>query len=304
VEEPGQYDYGTWGAFDISLVTYSEYCRDSVVKSVLILPPTPEAAFEFAPEGCAPLEVTFFNQSEYADTYLWDFDDGTFSTESDPTHIFYQSKEYQVTLVATGLGGVDTIKQVVIVAENPLSLFGVYPTEGKTLRQLFKFVNNSVNASSFLWDFGDGNTSTEMDASHIYEKEGVYTVSLVAWSDNACVDTLIQEALIKVMAGDGETKFPNAFVWNGSGPTGGYWEEGTIDNSVFHPHMKNAIEMRMIIYTRWGEKIFESNNINRGWDGYLQAGVLAIEGVYVYKAWVTYYSGLKEIMAGDVTFLH
>lgn len=303
-EEPGQYDYGTWGAYDISLVTYSEYCRDSVVKSVLILPPTPVAAFEFAPEGCAPLEVTFFNQSEYADTYLWDFDDGTFSTEPNPTHIFYQAKEHQVTMVATGLGGVDTSRQVVVVAENPRSLFGVYPTEGKTLRQLFKFVNNSINASSYLWDFGDGNTSNERDASHKYKEEGIYTVSLIVWSENDCVDTLVQEALIKVTAGDGETKFPNAFVWNGSGPTGGYWEEGTIDNSVFHPHMKNAVEMRMIIYTRWGEKIFESNQVNRGWDGYLRSGVLSIEGVYVYKAWITYYSGLQEILAGDVTFLH
>ena len=180
----------------------------------------------------------------------------------------------------------------------------MYPTEGKTLRQLFKFVNNSINAVAYLWDFGDGNTSTDVDASHTYEAEGVYTVSLVAWSENDCVDTLIQESLIRVAAGDGETKFPNAFVWNGSGPTGGYWEEGTIDNSVFHPHMLNAIEMRMIIYTRWGEKVYESNQVNKGWDGYLNSGELAIEGVYVYKAWITYYSGLQEIMAGDVTFLH
>jgi hypothetical protein len=60
----------------------------------------------------------------------------------------------------------------------------------------------------------------------------------------------------------------------------------------------------MIIYTRWGEKVYETNLINKGWDGYLDSGELAIEGVYVYKAWVTYYSGLQEILAGDVTFLH
>jgi len=304
VEEPLLHEYEKWGSYDISLMTYSEHCSDTAIRTVLILPPPPVAGFEFAPEGCAPLEVHFSNTSEYADSYLWDFDDGTFSTEPDPSHVFYQAKEYQVKLLAVGLGGTDTVKQVVVVQENPRALFGVYPTEGKTLRQLFKFVNNSVNAERFLWDFGDGNTSTEVNPTHTYDQEGIYTISLVAWTENDCVDTLVQENLIRVTAGEGETKFPNAFVWNGSGPTGGYWEEGTIDNTVFHPHMKNAIELRMIIFTRWGEKIFESNKVNVGWDGYLKSGVLAIEGVYVYKAWITYYSGEQEIVAGDVTFLH
>ncbi len=165
-------------------------------------------------------------------------------------------------------------------------------------------INNSVNSVSYLWDFGDGNSSTEVNASHTYEEAGVYTVSLVAWSENECVDTLVRKSLITVFAGEGNTEFPNAFVWNGSGPTGGYWEEGTIDNSVFHPHVLNAIEIRMIIFNRWGEKLYESNQVHQGWDGYLNSGSLATEGVYVYKCWVTYVSGHQEILAGDVTFLH
>ena len=143
-----------------------------------------------------------------------------------------------------------------------------------------------------------------MDASHKYDAEGRYTISLTAWSENGCMDTLVQENLIWVTAGEGETKFPNVFRWNGSGPTGGYWEEGTIDNTVFHPHFKNAVELHMIIYNRWGEKLYETNQVNKGWDGYLDNSNLAIEGVYVYKAWVTYYSGEQEILSGDVTFLH
>ncbi len=303
-EEPMQHEYGTYGVFDISLTTYSEHCSDIAIRTVMILPPTPVASFEYAPEGCAPLEVKFFNHSEYADSYLWDFDDGTFSTEPNPTHVFYQSRAYQVKLAVVGLGGTDTLKQIVFVEENPRALFGVYPTEAKTLRQLFKFINNSINAVSYLWDFGDGNTSTDENPSHTYEEGGVYTITLVAWSEDDCVDTLVQENLIRVVAGEGETKFPNAFVWNGSGPTGGYWEEGTIDNTVFHPHLENAVEMRMIIYNRWGEKLYESNEVHIGWDGYLNSDALAIEGVYVYKCWVTYYSGQQEILTGDVTFLH
>jgi len=172
------------------------------------------------------------------------------------------------------------------------------------LRQLFKFVNNSIGAESYLWDFGDGSTSTEINGEHSYDETGVYTVSLVAWSDKNCVDTLVLPNLIRVTAGEGETRFPTAFRWNGSGPTGGYWEEGTIDNTVFHPHFQNAVQMHLIVYNRWGEKVYESNELYKGWDGYLNSSNLAMEDVYVYKAWVTYYSGEIEILTGDVTFFH
>ena len=106
------------------------------------------------------------------------------------------------------------------------------------------------------------------------------------------------------MEGEGNTAFPNAFVWNGSGPTGGNWGENAIDNTIFHPHMENAIDLYMIIYTRWGEKIWETDQVFVGWDGYLKSGELVPPGVYIYKAWVTYRDGSRELLAGDVTFLH
>jgi hypothetical protein len=68
--------------------------------------------------------------------------------------------------------------------------------------------------------------------------------------------------------------------------------------------MINPVELRMSIYTRWGEKIWETNEVYVGWDGYLKSGELAPPGVYVYKAWVTYVDGLQELLTGDVTFLH
>ncbi len=60
----------------------------------------------------------------------------------------------------------------------------------------------------------------------------------------------------------------------------------------------------MIIYNRLGHKLFESNEVYVGWDGYLVTGDLADHGVYVYKAWITFPGGLQELKAGDVTFLY
>ncbi|HER08214.1 MAG TPA: PKD domain-containing protein [Bacteroides sp.] len=304
VRDPGGHEFPTHGFFDIELKTYSPHCRDSISKRVQILPPPPVAEFEPDTVGCPPLEISFTNYSVYADTYIWDFDDGTFSSEPGPTHTFYKSKEHHVKLTAYGLSGTDTTERIVRIHDTPQAVFSAYPTTARNLKQIFKFVNNSARGSYYLWDFGDGNTSAEENPSHIYGVEGTFDVTLYAWSEDDCPDTTTREAYIRVIAGEGEVEFPNVFRWNGTGPTGGYWKEGTIDNTVFHPNIINAVDFRMIIYTRWGEMIYETNEINKGWDGYLDNGKLASQGVYVYKAFVTYISGDQEIIAGDVTFLH
>ncbi|MCK4880041.1 MAG: PKD domain-containing protein, partial [Bacteroidales bacterium] len=304
LKDPDQHIYDTWGIYDVELKSFSPYCRDSISKQVRIIPPPPQAVFQPASVGCPPLDVTFRNQSLYADTYIWDFDDGFFSTEATPTHRFWESKEHHVKLTAYGLSGVDSTEQIVLIHPNPQALFEAYPREVKNLKQLIKFVNNSINSTEYIWDFGDGERSRDENPSHVYREEGIYTVSLYVKSEHNCPDTLVREKLINVLNGEGSTLFPNAFVWNGSGPTGGNWGENAIDNTVFHPHLENAVKLHMIIYTRWGEMIWETNEVYIGWDGYLKSGELVQPGVYIYKAWVTYIDGLQELLTGDVTFLH
>jgi PKD repeat protein len=302
--DPEQHTYENWGLYDVELLTFSPYCRDSISKQIQITPPPPQAIFDPDTSGCPPLDVTFRNQSLYADSYVWNFDDGSYSTEASPTHKFWQSKAHQVELVAYGLSGTDTAKQIILVHPSPKALFEAYPREAKNLKQVFKFLNNSLDGDRFLWDFGDGNTSSDENPAHIYKEPGIFTVSLYVWSDQNCPDSLIQEKLINVMEGEGSTVFPNVFKWNGTGPSGGNWGENAIDNTIFHPHMENAVELRMLIYTRWGEMIWETNSVYIGWDGYLLSGELVEPGVYVYKAWVTYRDGSQELLAGDVTFFH
>lgn len=303
-KDPEFHIYESWGLYDVELTTFSPYCRDSITRQVQITPPPPESIFQPDTMGCPPLDISFRNQSLYADTYIWDFDDGTFSTEASPTHRFTMSKVHHVTLTAYGLSGVDSSHQTIVVHPQPLAEFEAYPREARNLKQTIKFMNNSINASTYQWDFGDGHTSKDKNPSHIYQEPGIFTVSLWVWSEHLCPDTLVKEKLVYVLEGEGNTKFPNAFRWNETGPTGGNWGENTIDNTIFHPHMENAVDMHMVIYTRWGEMIWESREVYIGWDGYLKSGELADQGVYVYKAWVTYSDGTQEILVGDVTFLH
>jgi hypothetical protein len=112
------------------------------------------------------------------------------------------------------------------------------------------------------------------------------------------------ESPVKVDFKFGNIKFPNAFKWNGFGPTGGYWEEGDINDNVFRPFYENVTEYKLQIFNRWGVLIFESYNLNKGWDGYFGNGNLALEGVYVYKVFGQYADGSYFNKIGDVTFLH
>ncbi len=304
LKDPGQHIFDTWGFFDIQLTSFSPYCIDTVTTQVQILPPSPQALFQPDSIGCPPMDINFRNSTLYADTYLWDFDDGFYSTDYSPTHRFWESKDHHVKLFATGPSGTDTIEHLVRIHERPTAMFEVLPADAKNLKQVFKFLNSAINSSYFLWDFGDGNTSPDENPSHIYSNAGTFSVSLYAWSEHDCTDTLVRHQLINILAGEGSTEFPNVFRWNESGPTGGHWTEGTIDNTVFHPNIINATELKMIIYNRWGQMLWETNEVYIGWDGYLKSGELSHQGVYVYKAWVTYVDGRQELLTGDVTFLH
>lgn len=304
IRQPLEHHYAILGNLEISLTIFSEFCSDSIRKQITILPPPPIASFNPDTAGCPPLVVSFRNDSRYGESYIWDFDDGTFSTEKDPVHVFYQPKTHNVTLRVTGLGGQDETTHLVTVYTYPQALFSAYPTEARDVSQLFRFLNGSLNAIDYRWDFGDGEQSNDENPSHVYGREGEFDVSLYVWSENGCPDTLTLEKYIKVTAGQGEIAYPNVFRWNGSGPTGGWWTEGTIDNTIFHPYFYNVVDYELYIYSRWGELIYESHDIHKGWDGYLPSGRKANQGVYVFRAVVTYVNGKTEVVIGDVTFLH
>jgi len=302
--DPGEHVYATWGIYDIEMKWSSPMCSDSVTKQIEILPPKPEAHFSPDTSACPPLLVNFSNSTLYAETYHWDFDDGSYSTEVNPSHVFLDSKSHHVKLVATGRSGKDSTEQVITVFDRPDAMFEPDITEGTSSSEVFTFYNNSVDGESYLWDFGDGTTSEEESPSHVYYSTGSFTVTLYAWNINECADTLIREDLISIPGGEGSSTFPNAFRWNGSGPTGGHWIPGSTDNTVFHPIVENATELRMVIFTRLGHRVYESNEVYVGWDGYIDRSELAVQGVYVYKAWITYPSGEQVVQSGDVTFLH
>jgi PKD repeat protein len=270
----------------------------------VIMPPMPVANFEPDTVGCSPLIVKFKNMSLSGEIYLWDFGDKTFSSEKNPSHTYYIPGEYIVKLTVTNFSGESSHSGLISVYQNPSAIFSVYPTDVINNSQVVVFSDFSFYGVSYLWNFGDGQTSKEQNPWHKYGSEGIYDVSLTVTSKDGCLDSMKYKSPVNVEFKTGDIKFPNCFRWNLTGPTGGYWSENQIDDNIFRPFFTNVMSYKLQIFNRWGVLIYESSELNKGWDGYFGNGNLALQGVYVWKASGQYADGSYFDKVGDVTFLH
>ncbi|NCP46397.1 MAG: T9SS type B sorting domain-containing protein, partial [Flavobacteriales bacterium] len=140
------------------------------------------------------------------------------------------------------------------------------PTSGILPLEVY-FGNGSQGATSYFWDFGDGNTSTAFDPTYIYNDEGIFQVMLIA-TNGICYDT----AFINIETTPTSSFIiPNVFTPNGDG-----------NNDVFTVLATNLKSIEGEIFNRWGQKMFAWDNINGYWDGRTLARSEAPDGTYFY----------------------
>jgi gliding motility-associated-like protein len=143
------------------------------------------------------------------------------------------------------------------------------------------FINCSENASSYTWDFGDGNTSTDENPLHSYADFGLYEVTLFAFDKYDCFDSLV--STVKLID-EAACWLPSAFTPNKNGI-----------NETFGPvcYSIQPEDFSFVIYDRWGSKIFESRDINLQWDGTIN-GKDAPPAVYMWRFY--YRNELSKLM--------
>lgn len=200
IENP-VHQYQDTGLFDVRLIVEFNGCRDTLERLDYIHIQGPVADFLMSPTAACnpPTTVTFFDNSINASTYLWDFGDGNTSTSANPSHSYAATGNYTVTLtiVDNVSGCTDQTQQVLPITE-PRAAFTGDLTTG-CVDMTVNFNNGSVDASSYVWDFGDGNTSTSANPSHTYTSSGEYTVRLIA-TEGACSDTLTRSNYIEAIS--------------------------------------------------------------------------------------------------------
>jgi gliding motility-associated-like protein len=299
---PGSHSYSGSGKYDISLTEYTNGCSGVLVKEVNFTDNL-VSAFESLYKGCAPATVTFVNHSTGADAYLWDFGNGDTSVDENPVTTYEKPGIYEVSLTASKDKTEEISKSIITVNKGPEANFDFSPA-GAEISEEINFFNQSSNAVRYVWNFGDGEFSDLYEPVHSYSSTGNYDVSLKVWSETGCSDSLVVKDAITV-ANNCRLIFPNGFVANKNGPTGGYYNPAQTDdnNEIFHPVYRDIDEYELKIYNRWGILIFVSRDINIGWDGYYK-GKLAPQDTYLYTVKAKCLSGKEISTTGGITLIY
>ncbi|WP_419802625.1 PKD domain-containing protein [Mucilaginibacter sp.] len=151
------------------------------------------------------------------------------------------------------------------------------------------FANHSTNADSYLWDFGDGATSTQTNPQHLYTKKGSFTVKLTATNKGACSNTISLGKL--VLRYDVVIFIPNTFTPNNDGI-----------NDDFGVKITNLSNYSIRIFNRYGQQLYEAKDILKRWDGFYNGQPVPVGTYYYVIAGTTLNDdALKE--AGYVTVL-
>ncbi|HQV52674.1 MAG: gliding motility-associated C-terminal domain-containing protein [Flavobacteriales bacterium] len=252
--------------------------------------------------GCAPLSVRFdiLDTTEMAHV-SWDFGNGFGPLDSTSvTNLYTVGSVYDVGVNVLWPNGCYTDSVYVDMIEIltvPVAHFDWSPHPPTILDPVVEFYDASIpNVVAWDWDFGEFGTSTQQDTIIEFPEDigGDYPVQLVVYNALGCSDTV--RVLVRV-----EDEFivyvPNAFTPNGADGN----EIFRVEGNDLSPE-----EFSLIIFDRWGEQIFNTNDITQGWDGTLggKGGAILPQGVYVYKLEVHALSSTnKRKVYGHVTLL-
>ncbi len=192
------------------------------------------------------------------DSYLWS--NGT--TQASISVTPNSTTTYSVT-ATSNFGCSGSASMTVTVHPGPMAAYSASPNPAG-VNQSVQFTDASVGATSWDWDFCDGNNGSGLDPTHAYNSPGTYDTWLYVEDDNGCRDS----TSVRVMVNQLFTFFiPNSFS-----------PDGDNINDIFIPKGTNVDEDRymMRIYDRWGKLVFKTTDINEGWDG-------SINGVSIYE---------------------
>ena len=201
------YTTGVVDTFTVQLIAVNE-CGADTIRYLLVAAPN-NIALNYSVNGpdnfgCAPHTVTFFNNSSGASTFEWNFGDGnTLSTTNNTQtilHTYTNAGTYTVTLTAINSCTDTTATRFITVYPKPDAAF-VSNAYTVCVGQSIQLTNQSTNATTYAWNFGDGNTSVLVNPSHTYTAPGLYTIRLVSFRNNPsgdiCIDTAFQQVQVR-----------------------------------------------------------------------------------------------------------
>jgi gliding motility-associated-like protein len=251
-------------------ITDANNCT-STNTTTITQPPAIVATYTTSPNGCEPWSITYTNTTLNT-TAIWTIN-GTQYLGSPQTHLYPLAGTYNATLITTDINGCADTTGIITstIYQLPSASFNPSPYITSIANPTIIFSNTSSGGSTYLWAFGDGTTSTDQSPSHTYTTTGEFTILLTVTTSNGCIDTSYQTILINELF---SIYIPNAFTPNGDGR-----------NDTFGPVTQGIKSYEFMIFNRWGERLYSTEN-GQPWDGYYQ-GRIVKQDVYTWKLFVT-----------------
>ncbi len=230
--------------------------------------------------GCDPLAVNFSNLTILPGiSCLWTFGDGTSSTSCGAvSHTYVTAGIFDVSLTvnSTALcGSTANYLDYIEVRNQPVAAFSYLPNPIDIEDTEVEFSNSSLNATQYSWFFDDGSAiSNEFEPIHVFPivPNETYQIMLIAGNDIGCADTIVKPlTILDVII----FYVPNTFT-----------PDGDDFNEIFKPIMTSGVDIfdyHLTMFNRWGEILFESYNLNSGWNGTYRDGKLVEDGTYIWQ---------------------
>ncbi len=270
--------FNNFGTYTTVLTASNQFsCQDTASRTFEIFQiPVPDFTLD-TNRGCPPLTVTFNDNSQQANSYEWDFGDGTTDTNQSPIHTYTTSGTFSVKLKVTSGGTCAdslTLGTGVVVHPVPVAGFNYSFSSNPAGYGIANFVDASQNAATYLWDFGDGGNDNIPSPTHRYSYVGNYLVTQYITTAEGCRDTAFASVEVPIFKG---VFVPNAFTPGAGGP----------DVRTFKPVAISLKEYKFEVYDTWGKLLFSSTAIQdtkpaEGWDGVFD-GKPCQQDVYVWK---------------------
>jgi gliding motility-associated-like protein len=298
----------TTTSIDVTPVITSTYsaiytlngCSSNSVSTSVTVNAIPNVSFDVSIlEGCSPLSVQLWNTSQDANLSTlteWTIDNSSnFNGDTINPTLFAGCHDITLSMTVNGCVGTVTYDDFICAESIPVASFSPNINSFTESSQAIELINQSIGASSYSWNMGDGTFYTTTDVTHMYgQTSSGQTIWLTATSDLGCVDSTsitipYEDAIIYYI--------PNTFT-----------PDGNEFNNIFLPVFTAGIDFHtfeMSIFNRWGEVIFYSDDPTRGWEGtFGNQGLDVQSGVYTYLiSFKTPQLDDRQIITGHVNLI-
>ncbi|MBC8510857.1 MAG: PKD domain-containing protein [Cryomorphaceae bacterium] len=288
------YRFTSPGNYSVNLIATTDFgCTSSMAKIITIFA-LPTANFTNDATACLGDDIHFtdLSMNNNIASWEWNLGDGTIFNIQNPAHTYNYVSSFDISLEVISLEGCKhdtTIINAVEVFNNPIADFNASAFTTTELFSEIEFYNNSTGAILYEWDFDNGSISTERNPIVDFQNIKNHEVVLHVVSAEGCESEIMKNINISP---EFTLYAPNAFTPNGDG-----------NNDVFLAKGNGVTSFEMQVFDRWGGIVFESSDIEYGWDGLDVSANKAGIGTYMYHISLYDYNGKLWVYNGELNLM-